>query len=227
MCGRYALTTPPDVLAALFELTKLPALKPRYNIAPTQSVPIVRDGPDGGREMTVVRWGLIPSWAKDPAISGRMINARSETASEKPAFRAAFRHRRCIVPADGFYEWRKLDGGKQPYYIGRADGRPMALAGLWESWTNHENAGEMIESCAILTTSANETISELHDRMPVILEPESIAAWLNPAAEGTAALAELLEPAAAGVLEFFPVSRRVNSPRQCMVFLFGVFHPKR
>ncbi|MHC5024335.1 MAG: SOS response-associated peptidase [Planctomycetota bacterium] len=213
MCGRYALTTPPDVLAALFGLTKGPAMKPRYNIAPTQIVPIVRAGEAGGREMVVVRWGLIPSWAKDPAIGNRMINARSESAATKPAFRSAFRHRRCLVPADGFYEWRKLDSGKQPYLIRRADGEPMALAGLWESWTNKTDADETIESCTVLTTDANETLSDLHDRMPVILEPESFDAWLDPEQQDAAALTAMLEPAAAGILAFHPVSRRVNSPK--------------
>lgn len=214
MCGRYALTTPPQVLAALFELHgKRQKATSRYNVAPTQTVPVVVQRDDGEREMVQMRWGLVPSWAKDEKIGNRLINARSETAAEKPSFRAAMKQRRCLVPVTGFYEWQKRRGGsKQPFYIHRADGEPIALAGLWESWTNRDN-GEVLETFTILTTTANDAIAALHDRMPVIVEPEDFQRWLDPSTKDAAALIDLLQPAADGVLTMHPVSSRVNTPK--------------
>jgi putative SOS response-associated peptidase YedK len=167
-----------------------------------------------------MQWGLIPSWAKDPSIGSRMINARGETAAEKPSFRSAFKRRRCLVPASGFYEWKKLNevkgkGGraaKQPFYIYRADEQPLVMAGLWESWNDPE-IGKPLVTYSILTTDANAQLRELHDRMPVILEPEHFDAWLDPEQEDAASLQSLLKPAAAGVLAMHPVSTRVNSPK--------------
>ena len=220
MCGRYALYTPIEAVARLFGVSELHAhdVDARYNIAPTQEVPIVRRSPypaaeagaEPPRELALARWGLVPFWAKDLAIGNRMINARGETVAAKPAFRAAFRKRRCLVPADGFFEWQKTGDGKQPWYIRDAGGQPMALAGLWELWDPPEG-GEPLASCAIITTGANELMRPLHDRMPVILDEAGREAWLDPAAE-TEQLESLLAPAPDGILEAWPVSRRVNSP---------------
>ena len=210
MCGRYALSSSVELLVELFALARTVSFDPRYNLAPTDVAPVVRTT-DDGRALDLFRWGLIPFWAKDPSIGSRMINARSETAREKPAFRDAFARHRCIVPADAFYEWKKLPDGKQPYCIRRADNTPMAFAGLWSSWRPAEDA-ERIRTFTILTTRPNEMVASLHDRMPVILEPESFASWLDADA-GADALVDLLDPAADGVLEMYPVSRRVNSVR--------------
>ncbi len=212
MCGRFSLNTPSDVIARFFDLVAMPALKPRYNIAPTQDCAVIRtDAKSGERRGDLLHWGLIPSWAKDKAIGNRMINARSETAAEKPSFRAAMKKRRCIIPADGFYEWKKLEKTKQPHYIHRADGELLAFAGLWEYWKNPE--GDPITSFTILTTGANDQIRELHDRMPVILEPEEIERWLDPAFDDATGVADLLDAAADGVLAFHPVNSRVNTPK--------------
>lgn len=182
-----------------------------YNVAPTQTVPIVRLRESGERELAAVRWGLVPSWSKDPASGPPLFNARSETAAEKPAFRSAFRNRRCVVPVSGFYEWKKTGDSKQPYYITRADGAIMLLAGLWEH-RPPTHAEPAVDSMTILTTPANTFMAELHDRMPAILEPERVAAWLNlqtPADD----LPAMLAPAPDGVLQAHPVSVRVSSPR--------------
>ena len=184
MCGRFLLHAPVEVLQRAFGFAERPNLQPRYNIAPTQTVAIVRRKDDGGgRELALVRWGLIPSWAKDASIGGRLINARAETVAEKPAFRGAFRRRRALVPADGFYEWRKREGDrpKQPLLIRRRDGQPFALAGLWEHWRGPE--GE-VQTCTIVTTAANVVLAPIHDRMPVILDPASYDRWLDPAQPG-------------------------------------------
>jgi putative SOS response-associated peptidase YedK len=223
MCGRYALMSDPELLVELFALASLPRLKPRYNIAPTQQAPIIRAAPgrgDGGdecrRRLDFLHWGLIPSWAKDPTIGARMINARSETAGEKPAFRSALRRRRCLIPADAFYEWQKRAGGKQPYCIRMRDGRPFAFAGLWERWRPPEGEGEEIEpieSFTILTTTANALMKSIHDRMPVIIPREAYELWLDEEVEDPAELAKLLAPISGGLLEAFAISRRINSPR--------------
>ncbi|MCL4830214.1 MAG: SOS response-associated peptidase [Caldilinea sp.] len=217
MCGRFALYVTLEELADYFGLSEPPTqLAPRYNIAPTQPVGLVRVNVQSQeREWALALWGLIPSWSKDPTIGARMINARAETVDEKPAFRAAFKRRRCIIPASGFYEWKKVNGGKRPYFITAADGEPLGLAGLWESW-NGPN-GEALESCTILTTDANETVVALHDRMPVILAPEDYDEWLGAGKDSTPAelsqLKHLLRPFPADRMTLYPVSTYVNSPR--------------
>ncbi len=210
MCGRYTLSTPVGVLAEEFGLFgSLPEVPPSYNVAPTQEVAAIMEG-GGERRLEMLRWGLIPSWAKDPAIGARMINARSETVAEKPSFRGAFKKRRCLIPADGFYEWQKTNGGKQPYYIRMENGRPFALAGLWEIW---DRDGEEIRSCTILTTEANRLVGEIHHRMPVILPPEDYELWLDPSIQEADPLLPLLNPYPADPMEAYPVSRFVNSPK--------------
>jgi putative SOS response-associated peptidase YedK len=215
MCGRYSLTTAPEALRRLFDFDNLPNLAPRYNIAPTQLAPVVRLR-DGGpaRELVLLRWGLIPSWAKDASIGSKMINARADTAADKPAFRAAFRARRCLVPADGFYEWRSEDGRKQPFRIGFKGGAAFAFAGMWESWTVRDGpeAGSVVESYTILTTEANDKLRPIHERMPVILPPAAYAGWLDPATPPESARA-LLQPHPAEPMAFYRVSTRVNNVR--------------
>ena len=208
MCGRYTLKTPTNVLAELFEIEEYPsALNPSYNIAPTQEVAAVVEE-DDKRKLEMFHWGLIPSWAKDPAIGNKMINARAETASEKPSFRSAFKKRRCLILADGFYEWQKTDSGKQPFYIHMKDGSPFAFAGLWEDWKN----GEEIRSCTIITTDANDLMNEIHHRMPVILPPENYGVWLDPDFDEKEPLMDLLKPYPSDEMEAYQVSRRVNRP---------------
>ena len=213
MCGRYSLTTPAEAMVALFEAGPLEGFRPRYNVAPTQSMPVVRIGAAGGREWAWLRWGLVPSWAKDPAIGNRMINARSESVADKPAFRAALRRRRCLVPADGFYEWQaERAGAKQPWRITLADGGPFAFAGLWERWQPGE--GEALETYTILTTRASPSLEAIHPRMPVILAPAHYDVWLGAGAPADARLIEpLLAPYPDELLGAVPVARRVNDPR--------------
>jgi putative SOS response-associated peptidase YedK len=212
MCGRFTLTDPDQDLVEQFNLPEIPDLQPRYNIAPTQPVAAVRlDAESAAREMVLFSWGLIPFWAKDPSIGARMINARAETAAEKPAFRAAFRRRRCLVVADGFYEWQKQNGGKQPFYIRLRDGRPFAFAGLWEHWEGQD--GSVIESCTLLTTEPNELIRPLHNRMPAILQPKDYGLWLDLAVEDARLLQPLLRPYPPEAMDTYPVSRWVNSPQ--------------
>jgi putative SOS response-associated peptidase YedK len=209
VCGRYTLSTPADLVAELFELDAAPELTPRYNIAPSQEAAVVRKGADG-RRLDFLRWGLIPFWAKDAAIGYRTINARSETAATKPAFRAAFRRRRCLVVADGFYEWAKRGEAKQPYHFRMAGGEPMAFAGLWESWNDPD--GGPLESFTILTTEANALVARAHPRMPVILPPGSYRSWLSDAVTEPEAVQPLLVPYPAGEMVGFAVDTRVNSP---------------
>jgi len=212
MCGRFTLRTAGKVLAEVFHLPQVPQLPFRYNIAPTQAVAAVRQAAGSGqRELVQLRWGLIPSWAEDKKIGARLINARAETAASKPSFRSAFRHRRCLVPADGFYEWQRLDGRKQPYYLRLRDDRPFVFAGLWETWTSPD--GEVVESAALLTTDANATVRPVHDRMPVILAPADYERWLDPAVQKPDVLRPLLRPYPAEEMAAYPVSLRVNAPR--------------
>lgn len=214
MCGRYSLKTPADTLAEHFQLTQSPSLSPHYNIAPSQPIAIVRIAtPQEDRECVPVRWGLIPSWAKDPSIGGKMINARAETVAEKPAFRGPLARSRCLVPADGYYEWQRegrMGQRKQPFYIRLRDGRPFAFAGLWERWAGPD--GTIVESCAILTTEPNEALKDIHDRMPLILAPTNYAVWLDPAVRQAQLLQPLFRPYPPADLTAYPVSLRVNDP---------------
>jgi putative SOS response-associated peptidase YedK len=207
MCGRYLLTSPVEALRQLLLFEERPNLMPRYNVAPTQDVPIVRLRQDGGRELTMVRWGLVPHWAKDLAIGNRMINARAETVERLPAFRDAYRERRCLVPADGFFEWRKEGRLRQPLLIRRKDRAPFAFAGLWSRWRQPD--GAILRSMTIVTCPANELVAPVHDRMPVILDPDDFGAWLDPR---TVDGRTLLRPCPAAWLDVTPVNRRVNSP---------------
>jgi putative SOS response-associated peptidase YedK len=211
MCGRFTLTDPNADLDVQFNLPEIPDMKPRYNIAPTQPVAAVRVPAEGAaREMVLLRWGLIPFWAKDLEIGARMINARSETVAEKPAFRHAFRRRRCLVVADGFYEWQKQNGTKQPFYIRLHGARPFAFAGLWERWES--SSAEVIESCTLLTTQPNDLMRELHNRMPVILQPGDYDLWLDPQVQEVELLQPLLRAFPPEEMAAYPVSRYVNSP---------------
>lgn len=210
MCGRFTLLTPGESLAVQFELPAAPQLAPRYNIAPTQPVAAVRVDDAGRRELTHLHWGLIPAWSKDPGMGARMINARSETVAEKPAFRAAFKYRRCLIPADGFYEWQKLNGKKQPIYIRAQDGGVLAIAGIWERWTSPD--GSEIESCSLLTTDPNELLQPIHNRMPVIIAPADYDAWLDPKVQRPEVLQPLLRSYPAALMTAYPVTPLVNSP---------------
>lgn len=206
MCGRYALHSLPEVIALQFDIAAAPQLKVRYNIAPTQIAPVVRIGEDDIREIAELRWGLIPSWSKDPSIGARLINARAETVGEKPAFRNALRRHRCLVPADGYYEWKQEGGRKQPYLLRPENGGLFAMAGLWEQWRTPE--GEAAGTFAIITSAAAGEAQRIHDRMPVIIAPGDYEAWL--AGPGPARLLQAnSDPRFAAV----PVSTRVNNPR--------------
>jgi putative SOS response-associated peptidase YedK len=215
MCGRYTLTSAPQAVRALFYYDEQPNFPARYNIAPTQPIPIVRLV-DGKRQFALVRWGLLPSWVKDPKAFSLLINARGETASEKPAFRAAMRRRRCLIPADGFYEWKALGARKQPYFIHNKSGEPLAFAGLWETWTGPN--GEEVDTAAIVTTDANATLSDIHNRMPVIVPPDAFDRWLGAGVLASGADAKfdlenaiaLIKPAADDLLVAYPVSTQVN-----------------
>ena len=196
-------------IAEHFQLSEEPELGPCYNIAPTQIVAVVRfDAENARRGLRLAKWGLIPFWAKDTSIGSRLINARAETAADKPAFRAAFKYRRCLVPADGFYEWKRLDKKRQPYFFGSADDKPLAFAGLWERWEGPD--GEVIESCTILTTDANELLQPIHDRMPVILKAEDYDLWLDPAVQQPKVLQPLLKPYPSEEMSGHPVTSKVN-----------------
>ncbi len=215
MCGRFHLDTPIAEIARVFglpDVSHLPGLTPRYNIAPTQLVSVVRER-DGVRELATLRWGLVPHWAKDEGIGIKTINARSETAHEKPAYRQAFERRRCLIPASGFYEWKKTDAGKQPMCARMVDDSVFGMAGLWESWRPPGDDAPLLETCTILTCAANDLLRPIHERMPVILPPESFAAWLDESARDTAALKALMAPPPDECLRVYPVGRRVNNVR--------------
>jgi putative SOS response-associated peptidase YedK len=211
MCGRFSLGTSATKLIEQFELTEVPDWAPRYNIAPTQELLVVVKAPeDPGRKVSRHRWGLIPSWAKDRGIGSQLINAQAETVATKPAFRAAFRKRRCLVPADGFYEWAQQGRQKQPYYIRLRDGRPFAIAGLWEHWEGQE--GGPVDSCTLLTTSANDLIGAFHHRMPVILNPMNYDLWLDPVVQEAGRLETLLRSYPSEDMVAYPVRTMVNNP---------------
>ena len=209
MCGRYFLSSPMEAIAVQFECEAQTGFAPRYNLAPTAVVPVVL-ATSAGRVVTLHRWGLVPSWSKDPALGARLANARAETAADKPSFRAPFRRGRCIIPADGFYEWQARPGGpKQPFCIRAADGSILAFAGLRDTWEGPDGA---LETCAILTTSANGLMAPIHDRMPVILAPADYAAWLDP--DGVhERLKAMLRPCPEGFLRVYPVGPRVGNVR--------------
>lgn len=216
MCGRFTLALSPEDVAKLLELNRtLDAelgLGPRWNVAPGQEIlAALRPAPDAATEPRRLRWGLVPAWARDPAVGHRMLNARSETVREKPAFRSAFRARRCLIPADGFYEWKREGGRKQPWLFRLKDDPGFALAGLWERWLGPD--GELLDSCTLLTTTPNELMAPIHDRMPVILAPEHRADWLAAAPEAADSLHALLRPFPAAAMTAWPVSTLVNSPR--------------
>ncbi|MEJ8473428.1 SOS response-associated peptidase [Roseibium algae] len=208
MCGRFTLSATPEDVRALLEYIEQPNFPSRYNIAPTQPVATVRQE-HGGRHFALVRWGLVPPWVKDPASFSLLINARSETAVEKPSFRGAMRHHRCLVPASGFYEWRQTPDGKQPYFISPADGGVMVMAGIWDTWS--DPSGGDIDTGAVLTTEANQMVGRIHHRMPVILMQEDFDAWLDTGNVMARHARALLRPAPEGYLKSVPVSRRVNS----------------
>jgi putative SOS response-associated peptidase YedK len=211
MCGRFTLRSSGEAVAEAFGLPEAPDLWPRFNIAPGQPLAVVRQKQQAqGRELAFLRWGLVPAWADDPSSGHRLANARSETAATKPPFRRAFRSRRCLVVADGFYEWQPTSGRKQPYFVGLQDDRPFGLAGLWERWEKH---GGPVESCTILTTDANELMRPIHERMPVIVPPDQYGLWLDPRFEDTKRLAKLLQPFPAEGMLAYPVSTLVNNAK--------------
>ncbi len=211
MCGRFALYTSAEKLAAQFKLPLPFAIAPRYNIAPSQPVLALHTLRERGeREWTHLQWGLVPAWADDPRIGNRMINARAETLAEKPAFRAALRYRRCIIPADGFYEWQSQGKTKQPYFVRHRAGKTLALAGLWEHWQGAD--GSELQTCTIITTEPNAVIRPLHNRMAVILPEEAYELWLDPNVQRPEQLLPLLRPAPDDMLIAYPVSPRVNNP---------------
>jgi putative SOS response-associated peptidase YedK len=211
MCGRYRLSRRKQVIEEHFDsVSGEEDWSPRYNVAPTQPVSILRqNSKQPRRELSLVRWGLIPWWAKDATGAARMINARSETAATLPAFRDAMKSRRCIVPADGFYEWKRMGKEKQPFCFEVNDGQLFAFAGLWERWK--DAAGHAVETCSILTTTPNALTSAVHDRMPVILNPDAYDLWLDPGFADVAAVSELLKPFDARLMKSYPVSARVGN----------------
>jgi len=208
MCGRIVLKAPSRQVAEEFELPNEPVLEERFNIAPTEPVAAVRIGVDGSRSCDTLQWGLIPPWSTDPRVGAKMFNARSETVTDKPSFREAFAQRRCLVPVSGFYEWKKQDTARLPYYFSHADQRVLALAGLWERW--EFPGGKVLESCSVLTTAANQFMRRFHHRMPVILSPADYGRWLETGADEAEGLQDLLVPAAEDVLRSWPVADLVN-----------------
>ena len=219
MCGRFSQTASPEAIAQQFELTDPPLFTPRYNVAPSQPLAAIRIDPDRAtRTLVMLRWGLIPSWAKDPKIGFQCINAKAETVAEKPSFRSAFKKRRCLIVATGFYEWQVQGRSKQPMWIGLRSKRPFAFAGLWEHWKPAE--GEPLETCTIITTEPNDLMAPIHNRMPVILAPTSYDQWLDPHFQQIEPLQVLLRPYPSEELTAYPVSTVVNNPRhdvpQCL-----------
>jgi len=207
MCGRFAFYSPSEAALALFGVHHAMPVEPRYNIAPTQHVAAIREDDAHARELVMLRWGLVPFWAKDPSIGNRMINARAETVAEKPAYRAAYRHRRCLVLADGFYEWQREGDVKTPYFISLSGGGPFALAGLWENW-NDRDSGECLQTTTLITTGANEFMRTLHHRMPVVLTPQTADLWLSGSESLLDDVSKIMPR-----LRAWPVDRRVNNAR--------------
>jgi putative SOS response-associated peptidase YedK len=207
MCGRYAVTSAPEAIRGLFGYPEQPNFPPRYNVAPTQPIAIVRLV-DGKRQFALVRWGLLPAWVKDPRNFTLLINARGESVAEKPAFSAAMKYRRCLIPADGFYEWKAAGTRKQPYYVRARSGQPLAFAGLWETWTGPN--GEELETAAIVTTRANRALADIHERMPVVVPPDAFNLWLDCAKVDVETASVLIAPAAENLLEAYEVSPAVN-----------------
>ncbi|MBD1927904.1 SOS response-associated peptidase [Trichocoleus sp. FACHB-90] len=211
MCGRFSQSKSTETIAQVFQVSNVPPLTPRYNIAPTQQIQtILQNAEQPQREFQMLHWGLIPSWAKDPKMGARMINARAETVTEKPSFRAAFKQRRCLILADGFYEWQQQEKNKQPFYFRMNDERPFAFAGLWEHWKSGD--GEVIDSCTILTTEPNDLMRPVHNRMPVIIDPKDYDLWLDTEVKKPELLQPLLHPYSAEEMTAYPVSTKVNKP---------------
>ena len=211
MCGRFVQYSNPEIYASRFDLDTLCEAKPRFNVAPTQPVLAIRESDEGKRELVPLRWGLIPAWSKGPDSRYSMINARAETVKSKPAYRNAFKHRRCLIPAEGFYEWKAGKQGKIPFLIHRKDCEPFAMAGLWERWPGEDS--DALESCTIIVTDANALVREIHDRMPVVVTREKYAGWLDPHNQDADGLLAMLKPADPQPLTMHLVSRKVNSPR--------------
>jgi len=211
MCGRYTLVTDPEAVRKRFQLEELPIpLQPRYNIAPSQMVPAIISR-QGQRKIGMLRWGLIPSWARDEKIRNKLINARAETLTEKPSFQNLIARKRCLIPADGFYEWKQLEKGKQPMRIQLKDRGLFAFAGLYDTWSKPD--GQKVHTCTIITTQPNQVVSDIHDRMPVILRPQDEDTWLDPAHEDMRFLQSLLVPYDAEMMRAYPVSSMVGNPR--------------
>lgn len=212
MCGRYALNASAQELMGHFHLVRCADFPVRFNVAPSASMPVIRQSPDGERVADLLRWGLVPHWAKDPAIGAKLNNTRAESVADKPSFRAAYQRRRCLIPINGFYEWQEVPGEKrkQPWYIHFKSYEPMAMGGLWESWRNP--AGELVRTYCVITTSPNAVMVPIHDRMPVFVGPDQWQAWLDPAVPGDQ-VAELLAPYPAEAMEAWPVSKRVSNAR--------------
>jgi putative SOS response-associated peptidase YedK len=210
MCGRFTQTFSSSEIESAFNLANVSSLEPKYNIAPTQQVATILQT-DRSRTFKMLRWGLIPSWAKEPKMGAKLINARAETVAEKPSFRSAFQRRRCLILASGFYEWQQLEDRKQPFYIQQKDSQPFAFAGLWSTWQPID--GETMNTCTIITTEANELMQPIHERMPVILESENYDLWLDPTVQKPEFLQTLLKPLETDLLKTYPVSTKVNNPR--------------
>jgi putative SOS response-associated peptidase YedK len=223
MCGRYAVTSAPEAIRALFGYAEQPNFPPRYNIAPTQPIGIVRLV-EGKRQFALVRWGLLPSWVKDPKSFSLLVNARGESLADKPAFKSAMKYRRCLVPADGFYEWKAIGTRRQPYYVRAKSSQPLAFAGLWETWTGPN--GEEMETAAIVTTRANRALAGIHERMPVIVPAEAFNLWLDCANVDAETAASLVAPAAENMLEAYEVSTAVNRTANDNPDLIGRYAPR-
>jgi putative SOS response-associated peptidase YedK len=207
MCGRFTVTSAPDAIRTLFHYPEQPNFPPRYNVAPTQPIAVARLH-EGRRQFVLMRWGLLPSWVKDPKNFALLINARGESVCDKPAFHAAMKRRRCLIPADGFYEWKAVGGRKQPYFVHAKSGMPLAFAGLWETWTGPN--GEELDTATIVTTEANRMLSAIHGRMPAIVPPEAFDLWLDCTKVDARTAEALIRPAPEGLLEAYEVSTAVN-----------------